>query len=922
MAPDRKKDLFYHQPRPNPTQFARLGSSRCPGLPPDLLPLRLSPPLSCPKPTSAEGRCGRGAKLTSSPFLPRGRLRRSSPRESAQTQVGSLPGSLSPAAPSRHFHREGWHFLVGSQIRIWISPVLLSFCPGWRPIGIEISPQAKKSSRSLWGGNPKWRLDGFGPNCRVVDARHSLVSWVEAESLQHLTAKYCPLLPPPRSTIAAAFSPDGKTLASTHGDHTVKIIDCQTGNCLKVLSGHRRTPWVVRFHPLYPEILASGSLDYEVRLWNASTADCIGSHDFHRPIASIAFHAQGELIAVASGHKLYIWNYKRTASPTIVLKTRRSLRAVHFHPHAAPFLLTAEVNDLDSQDSPLTLATSPGYLQYPPAVFISNNHSNAQAHSKNKVLFSPVYMFWPTFVRGGTFLQLEDRTIVSGNDIRTVGSGNMQHRSETFLTDQNQTYSTIGGQNDDVLTSMEISSGEIPASNSTAEDPAAACLLAKVHATSSDTMMSTMETFQGLSTPGTSHGNPRNNVDDADCLNTGLPPTSQGAGVSVRIPFDHSSIDAGTLGNLDLQMFLRSIEAGQFHQIVPSSDQVSWELPFLQGLLVGQTHGSLYATLPLNNHLQGTAAHGSGIMTSDLFPTRIIESSSNRSSGPNDSRAVGHSSARHRSQSRQMAPVGAAEGSGANNIHSDVASSLAAAAAAELPCTVKLRIWPHDIQDPCAPLDSDTCRLTIPHAVLCSEMGAHFSPCGRFLAACVACLLPQSEVDNGLQPHMQQDASGASSSPTRHPTSAHRVMFELRIYSLEEATFGLVLASRAIRAAHCLTSVQFSPTSEHILLAYGRRHSSLLRSIVSDGESTIPVYTILEVYRVSDMELVRVLPSAEDEVNVACFHPLVGGGLVYGTKEGKLRILQYDGRHDTVCSGQDLFLDENMIELSGVPFLG
>ena len=31
------------------------------------------------------------------------------------------------------------------------------------------------------------------------------------------------------------------------GDHTVKIIDCQTGSCLKVLSGHRRTPWVVSF---------------------------------------------------------------------------------------------------------------------------------------------------------------------------------------------------------------------------------------------------------------------------------------------------------------------------------------------------------------------------------------------------------------------------------------------------------------------------------------------------------------------------------------------------------------------------------------------------------------------------------------------------------------------------------------------------
>lgn len=90
-----------------------------------------------------------------------------------------------------------------------------------------------------------------------------------------------------------------------------------------------------------------------------------------RPIASIAFRAHGELLAVASGHKvriccrvdssssmlflqcfwtflyqLYIWQYNKrgeTSSPAIVLKTRRSLRAVHFHPHGAPFLLTAEV---------------------------------------------------------------------------------------------------------------------------------------------------------------------------------------------------------------------------------------------------------------------------------------------------------------------------------------------------------------------------------------------------------------------------------------------------------------------------------------------------------------------------------------------------------------------------------------------------
>ncbi|KAK8690367.1 hypothetical protein V6N13_073901 [Hibiscus sabdariffa] len=57
----------------------------------------------------------------------------------------------------------------------------------------------------------------------------------------------------------------------------------------------------------------------------------------------------------------------------------------------------------------------------------------------------------------------------------------------------------------------------------------------------------------------------------------------------------------------------------------------------------------------------------------------------------------------------------------------------------------------------------------------------------------------------------------------------------------------------------------------------------------SSGEGTwcgkgIKCFNNEPVYRVSDIELVRVLPSVEDEVKVACFHPSVGGGLIYGTK--------------------------------------
>ncbi|ONM21408.1 Transducin family protein / WD-40 repeat family protein [Zea mays] len=221
----------------------------------------------------------------------------------------------------------------------------------------------------------------------------------------------------------------------------------------------------------------------------------------------------------------------------------------------------------------------------------------------------------------------------------------------------------------------------------------------------------------------------------------------------------------------------------------------------------------------------------------------------------------------------------------------------------ELPCTVKLRIWRHEMKNPFITLGPEACLLTIPHAVLCSEMGTHVSPCGRFLVACVACVLPHSYGGHGSQLHEHYDSTGAGTSPTRQAFPSRQIIYELRVYSLEDATFGTVLATRAIKAAHCLTSIQFSPTSEHILLAYGRQHSSLLRTILINGETRVPVYTVLEVYRVSDMELVRVLPSVGEEVNVACFHPSPGSGLVYGTKQGKVRFLRHHGASFT-CWGE------------------
>lgn len=72
-----------------------------------------------------------------------------------------------------------------------------------------------------------------------------------------------------------------------------------------------------------------------------------------------------------------------------------------------------------------------------------------------------------------------------------------------------------------------------------------------------------------------------------------------------------------------------------------------------------------------------------------------------------------------------------------------------------------------------------------------------------------------------------------------------------------------------------MAAVLQGAVSDSSALSMCRRHISLLRSLVADngGASVVPVHTILEVYKVADMSLVRVLPSAEDEVNAAAFHP-------------------------------------------------
>lgn len=314
-----------------------------------------------------------------------------------------------------------------------------------------------------------------------------------------------------------------------------------------------------------------------------------------------------------------------------------------------------KVNDLDSSESAITLATSPGYVQYPPpTVYFADAHSSDRSSLVDGLpLMSFPLLIWPSFSK-------ENRRMSMQRTEADHGSGRLQ-RVDPSASVRLLTYSTPSGQYELVLSPIEPNSSS-PVPEETGTNP----------------YSSEMET-------------------------------------------EVSETAVDTSENMEVQTEVRN------NQNFPFNDP--WELPFLQGWLIGQSQASQHALRPHNDDVRENSSAPSDIggihaPLASLIPTSVSQSRVGR-----------RSSSRHRSlRSRVPMPVsGSDERASTNNIipdesdaqpivsriQSELAASLAAAAAAELPCTVKLRIWSHDVKNPCAPLDDERCRLTIPHAVLC-----------------------------------------------------------------------------------------------------------------------------------------------------------------------------------------------------------
>ncbi|MEG4486364.1 WD40 repeat domain-containing protein [Microcoleus sp. D2_18a_B4] len=174
---------------------------------------------------------------------------------------------------------------------------------------------------------------------------------------------------------AVSFSPNGKLLATSSDDKTVKLWDTTTGKQINTLTGHTNRVLAVSFSP-NGKLLATSSDDKTVKLWNTTTGKQIKTLTGHtNRVLAVSFSPDGKRLATGSAdNTVKLWDTTGKEINTLTGHTDW-VWAVSFSPNGKLLVTGSEDNTVKLWDTTIgkQIKTFTGHTDAVLAVSFSPN---------------------------------------------------------------------------------------------------------------------------------------------------------------------------------------------------------------------------------------------------------------------------------------------------------------------------------------------------------------------------------------------------------------------------------------------------------------------------------------------------------------------------------------------------------------------